>query len=408
MAGMKITRLEISGFKSLKHVVWEPGDLNVLIGPNGSGKSNLLILLNLISLSAQKKLWDTVKKSGGFRPLLWNESADPIQVKIQTYGEDVKCTNGHAKYWYSVDIGPEDGNYRIQHEKLEYLNQLQLVLTDGSKPLSLLEKVTNNQEQLSPVGNGKKKAAIPLRLPEGELDHLECLLPIFAKRVHDYPDVFYFARQLEKWSVYQDVNFGTRSPVRLPAVTREEKVVESDAGNLISVLHTLYNGRDDFRESIDNAMSAAFGDEYDSLDFPEIISQRRSLVVRWKSLKQHQSIYDLSDGTLKFLFLLTVLANPDPSPLVAIDEPELGLHPSMLPIIAEYATEAATRTQVVFTTHSPQFLDAFRDTQPTTSVFGWEDGATTIRNLRKADLEYWIKDYSLGSLFSSGELEQMD
>ena len=105
--------------------------------------------------------------------------------------------------------------------------------------------------------------------------------------------------------------------------------------------------------------------------------------------------------------MLTVLASPDPPPVIAIDEPETGLHPSMLPIIAEFAQDAAMRTQVIFTTHSPQFLDALTEAQPTTTVALWENGETILRTLPKDELEYWLKGYSLGSLFRSGELEQM-
>jgi predicted ATPase len=101
------------------------------------------------------------------------------------------------------------------------------------------------------------------------------------------------------------------------------------------------------------------------------------------------------------------LASPSPAPIIAIDEPETGLHPAMLPIVAEYAADAATRSQVILTTHSPQFLDAFREVSPTTTVAKWENGETTLHTLSDDKLKYWLKEYSLGTLFRSGELEQM-
>jgi predicted ATPase len=110
---------------------------------------------------------------------------------------------------------------------------------------------------------------------------------------------------------------------------------------------------------------------------------------------------------LRFLFLLTVLSSPDPAPLIAIDEPETGLHPSMLPIVAEYAVEAARRTQVVLTTHSPPFLDAFGAVVPSTTVVKWNEGETELKQIAGDELERWLKEYSLGALHRSGELEAM-
>ena len=129
--------------------------------------------------------------------------------------------------------------------------------------------------------------------------------------------------------------------------------------------------------------------------------------MRWKSLQREQTAADLSDGTLRFLFLLSVLASPSPAPLIAIDEPETGLHPSMLPIVAEYAVSAAERSQVILTTHSPQFLDAFEDTLPTTTVAKWTNGETVLKTLKGEKLTRWLNEYSLGTLYSSGELEDM-
>ena len=110
---------------------------------------------------------------------------------------------------------------------------------------------------------------------------------------------------------------------------------------------------------------------------------------------------------LRFLFLLTVLASPDPAPLIAIDEPETGLHPSMLPIVAEYAIDAAQRTQIILTTHSPQFLDAFKKTTPRTTVAQWDNGTTTLKTISDDELALWLKDYSLGALHRNGELESL-
>jgi predicted ATPase len=99
------------------------------------------------------------------------------------------------------------------------------------------------------------------------------------------------------------------------------------------------------------------------------------------------------------------LANPSPPALIAIDEPETGLHPSMFPIVAEYARDASSRSQVILTTHSPVFLDAFGEDVPTTTVVERREGETILRTVSGSELSCWLKEYTLGELFRSRDLE---
>ncbi len=154
-------------------------------------------------------------------------------------------------------------------------------------------------------------------------------------------------------------------------------------------------------------MRAGFGEEYDRLVFQPAAAQQIQLAVQWKSSSQPHAGSDLSDGTLRFLFLLTVLSHPEPAALIAVDEPETGLHPSMLPVIAEYAEAASERTQVVLTTHSPEFLDAFTGLSPHVTVCHWEEGETHLYGLSSETLGRWLEQYRLGHMFTRGDLESL-
>ncbi len=231
----------------------------------------------------------------------------------------------------------------------------------------------------------------------------ESFLSMAASPFTDNSMVAGFQRQIASWMIYHDVAVDRNAPIRQPVVTRTEKRVAADGQNLISVLHTLYTSDREFRYDLNAAMRAAFGNEFEELMFPPAADQRTQLRVLWKSLQRGQSAAELSDGTLRFLFLLTVLATP--APLTAIDEPELGLHPSMLPIVAEYAVAAAETAQIILTTHSPQFLDAFTNTEAIITVARRSLGETQLKNLEGEALAYWLEKYSLGHLFSTGELE---
>jgi len=389
---VKITRLDIEGFRSLRKVSWHPGDLNVVIGPNGSGKSNLLHFLELISVSAQGRLGKYIQSLGGMDAIVWDGQATLIK-----YSMDLLTQNIEFPEHYELELGRlgYGSSYKVDNELL--INSFEFRKKRQEQPFKFLEKQGNNAF----VADQVRWSSEPFTQEEESLLSF-ATGPFIKNRFIPLFKIF-----LSSISVYRDFRTDKDAPIRQSTITRLEKRVDPDGQNLVSVLHTLYTSDRDFKSDINLAMKAAFGDDFEELVFPPASDQRIQLRVRWKSLKREQSAADLSDGTLRFLFLLTVLASPDPPPVIAIDEPETGLHPSMFPIVAEFAQDAAMRSQVIFTTHSPQFLDAFTDARPTTTVALWENGETILRTLPKDELDYWLKGYSLGSLFRSGELEQM-
>jgi predicted ATPase len=375
---MRIHELEVKGFRSLRHINWAPGRLNVVIGANGSGKSNILRSLEFIKIAAEGGLPQEILDNGGITQTLWDESGNELFWRLKTV---------------------EAFEYQLQIQKLGWANDFQII-----------------QETLA-TDDGFHIARYPnrasMRNDEGEeiavsmnrIASTQTLLSL-STSIGDLT-TFYFREILSGWSISHDMRVDRSALIRQAAVARVESYVSADGQNLIPVLHTLYTGNREFKRATDAAMRAAFGADYEEIVFPPAADQRVQLRVRWRSLKTEQSAFNLSDGTLRFLLLVAILANPKTGNLIAIDEPETGLHPGMFPIIAELAMEAAERTQVIFTTHSPQFLDAFRDQPPTTTVAEWVDGETHLSVLDGDELQRWLKEYSLGALFRSGELEAM-
>ncbi len=393
---MKIKRLNIEGFRSLRNVSWVPGNLNVLIGPNGTGKSNLLRFLELIAVSAQGKLGRYIQSSGGMEPIVWDGVASSINFSLDTTGDD--GDGGTKQYVLELARLGKGSSYRVEKEQLTQSQELQ----DGleAPAVKLLDRAGKQA-----VIFGETEGVFAA--PDEFLSEEETLLSVASGPFTNNHLIPPIQKWLSSIAVYHDVTTGKDAPIRQPAIARMENRVDPDGQNLVSVLHTLYTSDRDFMRDINSAMQAAFGDDFEELVFPPASDQRIQLRIRWKSLKREQSAAELSDGTLRFLFLLTVLASPSPAPVIAIDEPETGLHPSMLPLIAEYAIDAATRSQVILTTHSPNFLNAFAGTIPTTTVAKWENGETQLKTIQGNELNYWLKEYSLGSLFKSGELEEM-
>jgi predicted ATPase len=112
----------------------------------------------------------------------------------------------------------------------------------------------------------------------------------------------------------------------------------------------------------------------------------------------------LSDGTLRYLCLLAILLHPEPPPLVAIEEPELGLHPDVIPHVAQLLIESSQRTQLLVTTHSQMLVDALGEQPESVIVCERVEGRSRLERLNAAQLKEWLEKYSLGKLWSMGEI----
>jgi len=385
---MGISRLEIEGFMSLKHVSWEPGSLNVVIGPNGSGKSNLLRFLQFTAAAAEGRLCKFVQSMGGVGALLWDGKAERLSFRL-TGRQDAEGPNE-----YFLELSPGDSSrlsYYTSSERLVLAGKP--VLDRTPRESSSLVKEAETQKFFAQMFGGVPYDETLLSARRGPLEA-------------EVPGSSYRAK-LASVAVYHGLNVDPEAPIRQSQVARYEQRVDEDGTNLVAVLHTLYTGSRDFKRQVDLAMSAAFGVEYEELQFAPAADQRVQMRVSWRSLKRPQSAAGLSDGTLRYLFLLAILADPAPPWLIAIDEPETGLHPSMLRMVAEYAVDASRRTQLILTTHSPQFLDAFGDARPDVTVAQFLDGETHLRRVEGETLSHWLSRYSLGELFKLGELEDL-
>jgi len=364
-----LEEIQIEGFRSLKSVTWKPGKLNVLIGPNGGGKSNLLRVLDLLRISASGGLKQAILRMGGMIPLLWDQQAEQICFRLR--GACLPETPqparpAHLEYQLALQRVGNTGGYRIGMESFR----------DADPGRERLSFNSFTETSLASASEASSE-------PQHEL-----------------------RTALLSWCVYFDLRVDQDAELRHAAVTRLEKRVDADGQNLVAVLHTLYTTDREFEEFIDSSMATAFPDDYEKLSFPPAEDGRVQLRLKRKHRKRADSASDLSDGTLRFLLLLTILGSPDAGSLIAIDEPETGLHPRMMSIIAAAAANAALKSQIIFTTHSPSFLDAFpADDPPQTTVVTSNGSETQLKTISGEELKKWIEEYSLGKFAFSGEAE---
>jgi len=393
---MRVTELHIQGYRTLKDVRWKPGALNIVIGPNASGKSNLLKFLRLVSASARAGLNDLVLREGGMEPILWDGLGGRITFELLV---DELEPPRHEQYQYVASLR-RLGTSASFVVDVEALVKPHLGTGSGEAEDIYLTRTQTGATYQQPNG--------PVSLDGRELNGSETLLGQISGLTPQSPEIRTLRQFLASWAIYDDLHTESGTAIRRAVTSRFDERLDADGQNLASVLHTHYTNDVDFKDRVDEAMRAAFGEDYRGLAFPPAADQQIQLAVQWNTPKRPQSAASLSDGTLRFLCLLAVLAQPNPPGLIAFDEPETGLHPRMMRIVAEMAENAALHTLVIFTTHSTAFLDGFsKETPPTTTVVALADGQSELRTVQAEELAGWLEDYSLGSLYQSRTLENL-
>jgi len=217
-----------------------------------------------------------------------------------------------------------------------------------------------------------------------------------------YPELTYLANHFSKMKFYREWNLGRYTPPRLPqkADLPEDFLLE-DASNLGLVLNNLQH-----QPGIKSIILKKLKAFYESIEdiTTKIQGGTVQLFLHEAGLKQPIPATRLSDGTLRYICLLAILCHPEPPKVICIEEPELGLHPDILPTIAELLIEASHKTQLIVTTHSDVLVSALSDVPQSIIICEHDDEGTHLFRLEKDKLEKWLEKYSLGELWRMGEI----
>jgi predicted ATPase len=217
-----------------------------------------------------------------------------------------------------------------------------------------------------------------------------------------YPELTYLGSQFAAIRFYREWNLGRNTEPRKPQPPDlPDDFLTEDARNLGLVLNDLQH-----RPATKQFLLEQFEQFYPGAE--DITTRIRGgtvqIFVHETGLREPIPATRLSDGTLRYLCLLAVLCHPEPPPLICIEEPELGLHPDILPTIAELLVDAAQRTQLIVTTHSDVLVSALSDFPEAVLVCERHDQGTEMRRLDGAQLASWLEKYTLGELWSMGEI----
>jgi predicted ATPase len=344
--------------------------LNVLIGPNGSGKSNFIEAIRLVRSLATDLTTPFVRSNSS--PQDWRWKGDNLKRSDVKFIGNIKI-----KSKIYTDI-----------RKIKYMilrHHINILLNDNIKIYNeqlLLSNDDINYEDISHDGEIYKESIL-----------------LSDKRAI----VTSLCSYIKNIKIYSDAEMGVLSKVRqAQSVATSPEFLFEDFSNLAVVLGTIKTNiplRNALIEKLKLFYEPVIG--YDVVPFGGQVQ----IYFEERGLSQTVPATRLSDGTLRFLCLLVILLHPTPPPLICLEEPELGMHPDVLPVIAELLIDASKRTQIILTTHSPALVSAIGDQHPEAIVVCEKsDEGTTMRRLDPEKMKVWLDKYSLGELWTSGEI----
>ncbi len=394
-----ISSISIEGYKSLRKLNHFPlRALNVLIGPNRAGKTNFLDFMEVLSKAGRQRLPEAINERGGIMEVIsWGEKQRLAWEFIFDFSEENAPAN-HESIAYFAEITKKNFAFSINRETFipavpwpnKNYEQSQREVAIFSNPETLHDTLFQLGYQIE----NSNLAIAQLR------DSLN--FAIATKLRSEFANI----------TVHRPFNTSPDAPIRnaqllgvmdadLPP-TR----LSSNGDNLTNVLYYLQN-QPEYREHYEEyllTLQHAFP-SFEDLVFPADLGQGKTILA-WRDRefpKRAITANLLSDGTLRFMCLLAALYDPNPPSLLCIDEPENGLHPQLLRLLASVLKETSERMQIIISTHSPDLI-SFMDTADDVVITESEEGWSSLRRLSQRELEHWLKEYTLGELWKAGEI----
>ncbi len=353
----RLDTISVRNFKSIRELDLPLRPLNVLIGANGVGKSNFIEIFEFLNQIIESRLQNYTASKGGADNILYfgRKNSDDLTFTL-SFNEG---TNG-----YSCRLLPtvEDSFYFESEEVWFHARQY-------SKPY------------YETIGTGHHES----KLPE--------LTKHNPETIKGY--VYHF---LKSWKLYHFHDTSDNAPVKRLCDLEDNRMLHPDARNLAAFLYYLENKRPDYFQNIQDTvkMVAPFFECFNL--HPSRLNEEK-IRLEWKEIgsDDYFNASSLSDGTLRFICLATLLLQPNIPSIVLLDEPELGLHPYAISVLADLLESAAQRSQVIVATQSVTLVNQFNPDH--IIAMDREDSQSVFRRLDQEDMSDWLDDYGLGDLW---------
>jgi predicted ATPase len=360
-------RVRVRGLASIDDIELHPGRLTVLIGPNGSGKSNLLRALQLAPLLRSKSLSRFVADAGGASALLHYGPKRTQAIELE-----LEFRQGKRRSLYRARLGFAAGDTLI-----------------------FLDEVVGHDD-----GEDEGSGFLERSLGAG---HRESVLKDVKDEDPGIRAVNYWLSQL---SFFHFHDTSMASALRTHARAADDRFLRSDGSNLAAYLLRLAESESEADMKAWRRIGRLVRTVNPGIKelLPTRVGRNGDAVrLDWIDDRDERfGVHQLSDGSLRAIALITALAQPTERlpRFISIDEPELGLHPAAIALLAELARSVSHRTQVLFATQSTAFLDHFRPDEVV--VTEREEGVTRLKRLDTADLREWLDEYALSEIFDKG------
>lgn len=363
---LSLKKIEISGYRSIAHTEVELKKINILLGANGVGKSNFISTFDLLNAVINRKLQLFFAENGGANTQFYygTKTTEKISVKV-FFGDNT--------YSFSLGADTDDKPYFLEEETTFHIR------SRYAEPYS------------ETLGTGHRETKL--------WDTTQKSLGKDKKTVSDY-----VLEYMVGWIVYHFHDTGKYSPLKSTSDIDEISYLHPDGKNLAAYL---YNIKAEFPQHYGKICSTIQLVYPEFEDFIFIIQEEANTVrLRWKNkYSRHYtfSISALSDGTLRFIALTTLLLQPNPPKFILIDEPELGLHPYAIDMLSDLIHIASNKSQILLSTQSVQLVNNFH--LEDILIAENKDGQTTItRPQNIEELNEWMEDYTLGELWQNNLL----
>jgi predicted ATPase len=384
---MLIKRLTLKKILSFNETTVELGQLNVLIGANAVGKSNLIEAISLLQ-AAPTGIEGQILRGGGVRQWLWLGREPDVSAGVGC-ALTLPSQPQSGSLFYRLDFWGGPAGFEVLHERLMDGD------SESGGPAYFMRHGTRVQFGAPALELARAQEAATV-MPSNESVFARFKSPMDTTPVTEVGGCF------EQIRIFREFKTGPTSQARSGISTSVPKdYLWEGADNLALVLHELdiLRVHDRVREYLKR-----FCDRFEDVKVRVGEGLARTF-LRETGLSDMLSGIRMSDGTLKFLCLLAVLFHPKPAPLVCIEEPELGLHPDALRLVAEVLVEASELTQLIITTHSEALVDALSDRPESVLVCERDfDNGTQFKRLAQDELDEWLQHYTLGELWRKGEI----